>query len=237
MSRKMVVTAVAAAGVVGFGSAAVATVGPLGLGEVKEKLPGISNVDDRVTEELEAQKAKLPAPANLQSAIENLHSKLESGDLSLNPQSAQLSGDRLATALEDLAERVRAGGEKLSAAQDQGAEKLASQLERVAAQMRAASFQGLGGQAAVSGETAAQHGSGSVQGSGQFSSEYGSGAVAGGGSVSAEQALAELKSALEQVREMDSSNALSGGAGDILDRQKAEAALQRVTSELESLLG
>lgn len=237
MSRKMVVAAVAAAGVVGFGSAAVATVNPLGIGEVKDQLPSASSVGDRVSEGLESQNVNIPAPADLGSALENLRSELNGGGLSLDTQNAQVSGERVAVAVENLADKVRAGSAKLNAAQVGGAEKLATQLETAAAKLRSASFDNLGGSSNASGEVSASSEGGSVSGSGQTSGAGAGGSVSGGASLSGTEALQQLRAALSRVQQMDQSNALSAGANDVLDSEKAEAAIERVTTRLNGLLG
>lgn len=235
MSRKMVVAAVAAAGVVGFGSAALAS-GPLGLGEATESVPGASEVKDRVGGGLaQTQEMDVPGQAELTGAISNLRSQLNGGELNFDPQSADISGDQLAVALEDLAANVREGSGKLSATEAQGAERLAGQLESAADKVQAASLENHIGDAGASGEASAEGAGGSANGGGEMSSD--GGAVAGGGSVAPQEAFAQVETALAQAQQMDQQDVLGGSAGDILDRESAEAQFQRIAGQLNGLLG
>lgn len=234
MSRKMVVAAVAAAGVVGFGSAAVAT--PLGLDDAADSVPGVSAVKDRVSGGVaQTQELDAPGQAQLSGALSQLRGQLEGGQLSLDPQSADVSGEQLAVSVEDLATKIRNGSGQLSAAQAQGAERLAGQLETAAGKLRAASLQDYMGGGNASGEVSAEGSGGSVNGSGEMSGDGGT--VDGAGSVSAPEAFAQLQSALAQAQQMDQEDVLGGSAGDLLDRESAEAQLQRVAGQLSGLLG
>lgn len=73
MPRKMVIAAVAAAGVVGSSSAAVATVGSLGgstFGDVRGNLSHVAEVDYRLAEVLDNPRVNLPAPSEFARAVE-----------------------------------------------------------------------------------------------------------------------------------------------------------------------
>lgn len=229
MSRKMVVGTVAAAGVVGFGSAAAATVGPLELGAVKDKLPVVSNADDHVRQQLGGEQRAAPASPDLQSTLQELRGKLSSEKLNIDQQGTELSGDGLATALEDLADRVRESASQVDGGSEAAA-RLGTELDRAASQLRATSLQ-----AAADGQVAPQDASGSAHSEGKVSGPNGNAATSGAGSVEAGQALEQLKSTLTRVRELDQSDAL-GGARDVLDRAGVEAQVQRVASELGGLL-
>lgn len=225
----MVVAAAAAAGVVGFGSAAVAS--PLDLGGATDSVPGVSQVKDRVTDGVaQTQELEAPGQAQLAGALSQLRGQLDGGQLNLDPQSADVSGEQLAVAVEDLAANIRDGSGKLSDAQAQGAERVAGQLETAAGQLRAASLQDSMGGGSASGEVAAEGSGGSVSGSGEMSSD-------GSSSVSAGDAFTQLESALAQVRQMDQQDVLGGSAGDVLDSDSAQAQLQRVAGQLNGLLG
>lgn len=234
------VAAVAAAGVVGFGSAAVATVGPLGSSDVKDALPGaVENVKDQVSGSVGSDIVDIPSGAgDLEAALADLRSKLESQSVAITPQSADLSGARLAAAMDDAAERVRAGSAQLTEAQNEGADKLADKLETAAAQVRASSLSAPTGSAGASTDISTQDASGSASGGGSMSSDLGGGTVAGGGSLSGEQALTQVMGVLVHTQQLDQADALSGAsAEDLLDRDNVDAALERVAFQVNQLVG
>lgn len=234
------VAAVAAAGVVGFGSAAVATVGPLGSSDVKEALPGaVDNVQDQVSEGVGSDIVDIPSGAgDLEAALADLREKLDDQSVAITPQSADLSGARLATAMDDAAERIRAGSARLTEAQNEGADKLADKLEAGADRMRDSSLSAPSGSAGASTDVSTQDAGGSASGGGSMSSDLGGGTVAGGGSLSGEQALTQAMGVLVHTQQLDQTDALSSGpAGDLLDREKVDAALSRIAVQLHQLTG
>lgn len=141
MSRKMVIAAVAAASVVGLGSASMAAE----IGFTKDALKGLvtsqTGLDDFVTNNGEGRDLQLPPQGDLISQLEKLRGDLAGNSLTVPEGTVQRGSARLAGSVDSLANSLEQQNAKLPGGKAETATRLTASLARSADALRDAPSQ------------------------------------------------------------------------------------------------